>query len=523
MARLFNDAASESLTASAAIVTGFPLTFACLARVDSLAVEQSFISLGDSASTHFIRLGFRGDVAGDPLEMFVRASSTNFRALSTAAPTIDTWCSAIGTVSAAGLVTVYLNGGNSASVSSATFPTLDRVSLGSLLRGTEVAFLSGMLAECAVWQRLLDAAEIAALASRVSPLSFPTGRVLYQDLIRDINRPGIGPALTASGTSVVDHPRVTYPSGPIIIGVPAAGDEGIEAAAAQSFPSFAQAATAQITIQAAATQSFPSLSQSATATPTIEAAAAQTFPSFAQAAAAETTLQAVAAQTFPAIGQSVTAAPIVDAAAAQSFPALTQSAAAAVGNAAAAAQTFPSFVQAAVATPIVAATAAQSFPSLSQSLAAETTIQAAAAQSFPSFGQSAVAAPIVQATAAQSFPALTQSAAAAPIVAAAALQTFPALGQSLTAAATIPATVSQAFPRLAQAITAAVDNAATVAQTFPSFGQSATADNVPAHWCVLARQAHTAGAEALELFAAGAAARQAHTAGAEALEIACDV
>jgi hypothetical protein len=57
------------------------------------------------------------------------------------------------------------------------------------------------------------------MARGFSPLFFRRGLVFYRDLVRDLNRPSIGPALSAGGSpTVVPHPRIFYPSGPALVG-----------------------------------------------------------------------------------------------------------------------------------------------------------------------------------------------------------------------------------------------------------------------------------------------------------------
>ena len=68
----------------------------------------------------------------------------------------------------------------------------------------------GSLCEFATWDRLLAPAEAAALGRGVSPLFFPRALVSYSALVRDLVDRCRGP-LTAVGTTVVDHPRITYP------------------------------------------------------------------------------------------------------------------------------------------------------------------------------------------------------------------------------------------------------------------------------------------------------------------------
>ena len=85
--------------------------------------------------------------------------------------------------------------------------------------------MDGLIAEAAIWNVVLSDAEMDWLAAGYSPLTL-THRignlVMYQDMIRNINRPGIGPTLTNNGSTLVaPHTRMIYPASPQIT-IPAA-------------------------------------------------------------------------------------------------------------------------------------------------------------------------------------------------------------------------------------------------------------------------------------------------------------
>lgn len=69
----------------------------------------------------------------------------------------------------------------------------------------------GSLAELAIWDRILDAAEAKALGNGFSPGFFPISRVFYEPMIRHNVNLVIAPS-TITGTAVQPHPRVIYPA-----------------------------------------------------------------------------------------------------------------------------------------------------------------------------------------------------------------------------------------------------------------------------------------------------------------------
>lgn len=71
----------------------------------------------------------------------------------------------------------------------------------------------GKIAEVAVWDRILDAAEIATLAKGYAPTFFVRGLRFYVPLIgrKDCDL-AAGKTPTYDGTTVAVHPRIIYPS-----------------------------------------------------------------------------------------------------------------------------------------------------------------------------------------------------------------------------------------------------------------------------------------------------------------------
>jgi hypothetical protein len=76
-------------------------------------------------------------------------------------------------------------------------------------------YWDGRLAEMAIWNRILNASEVAGLAKGLSPAFFPNGLVFYTPLIgRNSPETDIkgGVTGTLTGTSNIAHPRIIYPA-----------------------------------------------------------------------------------------------------------------------------------------------------------------------------------------------------------------------------------------------------------------------------------------------------------------------
>lgn len=247
MAILLNDATPDFLNIDAAVATSFPFGMAAWVRTDSISLTQRVICLANSASsTGQLHVSLAGGDVGDPVRAvsFPNSGSTA-TANTTAGYSANTWHHVAAAFFDLGSgnysVSVWLDGGNkgtSGSVSqSPGIATNNRTSFGRENDATPGSSLSGEGAEWAIWG-LIDwgadntereanfSAAVAAMAKLRSPEFYPAGRLLYRNLIREINSPGDIWTVTASGSPAVsDHPPIIYPAGPIILGVPAAAED----------------------------------------------------------------------------------------------------------------------------------------------------------------------------------------------------------------------------------------------------------------------------------------------------------
>lgn len=70
----------------------------------------------------------------------------------------------------------------------------------------------GKMADCAAWNRILSAGEIATLAAKYAASNIPRGLVFYAPLVREERDVVSGKTATLDGTAVTDHPRLIRPS-----------------------------------------------------------------------------------------------------------------------------------------------------------------------------------------------------------------------------------------------------------------------------------------------------------------------
>lgn len=228
MARLFDDASSENLEVGTAVVTDFPATFACWFFSDSITINQTLVSIASTGHTNrYTQLLAAGNVSGDPIRAR-NVRTTAVSADSTTGYSANTWHHACGVFTSSTSRAAFIDGGSKGTdVNSKGFSAVDvnTTSIGVTGASSKLLFMSGRVAEAAIWNAALSDAQVAILGAGYSPLFVrPQSLVAYWPLIRDQDNDRIGANnLTAINTpSVADHVNIIYPAAPYIITAPAA-------------------------------------------------------------------------------------------------------------------------------------------------------------------------------------------------------------------------------------------------------------------------------------------------------------
>jgi len=210
MAYTFNGT-NQTLRVESGIVSAYPFTMAASVNVTTGSSIALFVAVnpGISANDPYIYLGHRENrvlTAG----IVTTDSGTSINS----AQNVITfgsqfWVAATYTSSA---VTLFYNGSNLGSVSHAiAFPSgLSRFSIGTLERQSSFGYLAGSIAETAIWNVELTAAEIASLAAGFTPDQIrPQSLQFYAPLIRNLADLRLGRTITnVNGATVSTHPRI---------------------------------------------------------------------------------------------------------------------------------------------------------------------------------------------------------------------------------------------------------------------------------------------------------------------------
>ena len=213
MAFNFDIGSTEYLEADVGVVSAYPYSMSCWFYVPTgwggASATAMYVGDKDVSNDHYASMLIGND---QTVRNYTRGGGA-VEAVSTSTNwSLDTWHNGICVWVRAIEKKVWLdNGGLASNTNAATPANIDRVSIGRNGDSTPGWYADFYLAECAIWDIQLTAGERATLAAGYSPLFVrPASLVFYQPLVRNVNWRHMGPALTASGTTVVRHPPIRY-------------------------------------------------------------------------------------------------------------------------------------------------------------------------------------------------------------------------------------------------------------------------------------------------------------------------
>jgi len=202
------DGSADKIEAGEAIIGSDPFTYCAWTNRDTSNVDMAVISTSTSGSvSDYYEMGF-DNAATDRL--FQRANDGSFRnALNSSDPTQDTWSLMCGYEAAANSRFISYDGANTATNSTtASVGTLDETNIGQVARHVDSRFWNGEITDAAQWSRVLDLAEMVALANGFSANCFPVDLTTYVLLVRDVVDVTRSTTWTTTGTTVTAHNRL---------------------------------------------------------------------------------------------------------------------------------------------------------------------------------------------------------------------------------------------------------------------------------------------------------------------------
>lgn len=218
MAINFVRASSQYLLQASAPITAFPCSMACWFKSAELSNVKALMCQA------------RGSAAGDRIELRLSAAEAIVTAHieGTAGEVTTThqtsfssgvWTHAAGVWNGTGDHDVYKDGVVGTNNTSGTDPfplSMDRIAIGARPSSTVANFMDGAIAEAALWNAALSAADIAALAKGLCPLFVrPDALVGYWPLIGnaspEVDLMGRRELTWTNAPTKADHPRIIKP------------------------------------------------------------------------------------------------------------------------------------------------------------------------------------------------------------------------------------------------------------------------------------------------------------------------
>lgn len=207
MSKSFNGSSDHLSTASALVGDG-PFTFSAWFNTTNDTATQSIICAAVSAGTSRQQLTTNGADVGDPIA-HQTANPSNAQSFSTGGFVVNGWYHGASVVDNAASRTTYLSGvAGTTETTSRPITGMNVTTIGARWNTTLGAYFAGNLAEVAVWNAALTAAEIVSLSKGFSPTKVrPQSLIAYLPFVRN-NYDMKGTTFTTSGTGVADHPRI---------------------------------------------------------------------------------------------------------------------------------------------------------------------------------------------------------------------------------------------------------------------------------------------------------------------------
>lgn len=212
----FASSTSDYAELASAPITTTPLTMACWFQKADVTTTSCLLGLTYHSGSEGFVLYAAGATGGDPVAATTLNNAGSDTAVSASGFTANTWYHAGGTWASAASRTAWIGGtAGSADTNSRTpITNPNRTTLGALRQnGTLTSFHNGWIAEAAIWNVVLDAAEMGALAKGVIPkLIRPASLVFYAPLLHSAGINLKGAPLSVVGTEAGFGPKLIYPT-----------------------------------------------------------------------------------------------------------------------------------------------------------------------------------------------------------------------------------------------------------------------------------------------------------------------
>ena len=225
MARLFDDGASQYLSYAGAFITATPLSISVWFYPDDDGSFHPLVGISNSGNIN----DYFALLIGSGQNVWALIDDGAGQAGSTTATTLtnNSWNHCMAVFATTTSRSSWLNGLNKDTDATDRTPAgIDQTEIATILRSNPIGYASGRIAEIGLWNADLSDAEVAILATGISPLAVrPQSLVAYWPLMGNLspepdwleNKYSM---TLVNGPTKADHPPVMYPVSPQIIHVP---------------------------------------------------------------------------------------------------------------------------------------------------------------------------------------------------------------------------------------------------------------------------------------------------------------
>jgi hypothetical protein len=214
MAYGFIAASNQSLNTTSSPVSGVPVTLACWVKCDTLpSVQTCIFGIGVNTTTNTTYITLELGTTNRPQAIHRNGGAQGTASPSTGSITAGQWFHVCGVFETNSLRTLYWNGVAAPANTTIVTPfTATRIQIARRpnTNATGASFLTGNVAETAVWNDTLTAAEIASLAKGMTCDKIrPQNLAFYAPLVRDLIDQKGGRTITNNNSATVAaHTRV---------------------------------------------------------------------------------------------------------------------------------------------------------------------------------------------------------------------------------------------------------------------------------------------------------------------------
>lgn len=199
---------SQFLRTTPETMFSYPFTINCWFNLATINAQRNLVLLHNTTNAY--RFALFTNASNQLVLVAVDSGGTTQTTLTAATVSASAWYMATGVFTSATSRTVYLNAANATTGTASRTPsTPTRMLFGAQYAGSTTANLNGSIAEVAIWDAALTAAEISSIYTTTkAPLIRPANLQIYYPLVREVvNHTGTQTINDNTGTVGIHYRR----------------------------------------------------------------------------------------------------------------------------------------------------------------------------------------------------------------------------------------------------------------------------------------------------------------------------